>query len=116
VIKLYLDEDVPEAVALALRLRGFNVLTTREADNKGLTDRQQLGFASSVGRILFSHNIADFARLHLEHIEKGVDHHGIILSRQVPIGMLVKGLSRLLSQASLEVCRNRVLWLSEWLV
>jgi hypothetical protein len=64
-IKLYLDEDVPEAVALALRLRGFDVLTTREADNKGLTDRHQRVFASSVERILLTHNIADFARLHL---------------------------------------------------
>jgi len=115
-IKVYLDEDVPEAVALALRLRGFDVLTTREADNKGLTDRQQLDFASSVGRILLSHNIADFARLHLECVKEGVDHHGLILSRQVPVGMLVKGLSRLLSQASSIGFRNRVLWLSDWFV
>lgn len=79
-IKLYLDEDVPEAVALALRLRGFDVLTTKEADNKGLTDREQLAFASSIERIRFSHNIADFARLHLECDKEGVDHHGIILS------------------------------------
>lgn len=114
-IKLYLDEDVPEAVALALRLRGFDVLTTREADNKGLTDRQQLDFASSVGRMLLSHNIADFASLHLECVQKGVDHHGIIVSRQVTIGMLVKGLSRLLSQPSSVVFRNRVLWVSDWL-
>jgi predicted nuclease of predicted toxin-antitoxin system len=87
-IKLYLDEDVPEAVALALRLRGFDVLTTREADNKGLTDHQQLHFASSVGRVLFSHNVADFARLHVESMNNGVDHRGILLCRQVPIGLL----------------------------
>ena len=115
-IRLYLDEDVPEAVALALRLRGFDVLTTREADNKGLTDRQQLDFASSVGRVFLSHNVADFARLHLKCVKKGIDHYGIIVSHQVPIGMLVKGLSLLLSQASTVVFRNRVLWLTDWFV
>lgn len=28
-IKLYLDEDVPEAVAKALRLRGYDVVTVK---------------------------------------------------------------------------------------
>lgn len=46
-IKLYLDEDVPEAIAMALRLRGYDVLTTREADQKGLRDIDQLEYASS---------------------------------------------------------------------
>ncbi len=29
-VRLYLDEDVPEAIAIALRLRGCNVLTVIE--------------------------------------------------------------------------------------
>ena len=45
-IKLYLYEDVPEAVAIALRLRGYDVLTVREAKRKGLSDLDQLKFAS----------------------------------------------------------------------
>jgi hypothetical protein len=28
-IKLYLDEDVPEAVAMSLRLRGYDVITVK---------------------------------------------------------------------------------------
>lgn len=28
-IRLFLDEDVPEAIAIALRLRGYNVVTVQ---------------------------------------------------------------------------------------
>ena len=45
-IKLYLDEDVPEAVAIALKLRGYDVLTVRDALKKGLSDIDQLKSAS----------------------------------------------------------------------
>lgn len=37
-IKLYLDEDVPEAIAMALRLRGYDVITVSESGRKGFSD------------------------------------------------------------------------------
>ncbi len=40
-IKLYLDEDVPEVIALSLRLRGNDVVTVKEMERKGLTDIEQ---------------------------------------------------------------------------
>jgi len=49
-IKLYLDENVPEAVSTALRLRGYDVLTVRDAGRKGLSDIEQLKYAFSQGR------------------------------------------------------------------
>ena len=45
--RLYLDENVPEAVAAALRLRGYDVLTVKDAGRKGLSDVDQLKYASS---------------------------------------------------------------------
>ena len=54
-IKLYLDEDVPEAIAMALRLRGYDVLTVREASKKGLADVEQLRYAFLEKRIMFTH-------------------------------------------------------------
>ncbi|MDP3028778.1 MAG: DUF5615 family PIN-like protein [Deltaproteobacteria bacterium] len=50
-LRLFIDEDVPEAVALALRLRGYDVITATEAGRKGLTDVEQLEYATSQGRI-----------------------------------------------------------------
>ena len=53
-IRLFLDEDVPEAIAIALRLRGYNVVTVWEAGRKGLTDKEQLDYAYSEKRIFFT--------------------------------------------------------------
>jgi len=64
-LKLYLDEDVPEAVAVGLRVRGYDVITTKQAGKKGLTDIGQVKYAASQNRILLTHNIADFTKLHL---------------------------------------------------
>ena len=46
-VKLYLDEDVHEDIAMALRLRGYDVKTTKEAGNKGLSDIEQIKYATS---------------------------------------------------------------------
>lgn len=114
-IKLYLDEDVPEAIAAALRLRGYDVITVKEADRKGISDIEQLKYASSENRIIFSFNIADFYKLHSEFIKKGLNHSGIILSKQLPIGMIVKALLRLVSGISYKKARNKIIWLSDWI-
>ncbi|MEW6187820.1 MAG: DUF5615 family PIN-like protein [Thermodesulfobacteriota bacterium] len=95
-IKLYLDEDVPEAVAIALKLRGYDVVTTREVKKKGFTDIAQLEYASLEERILITHNIADFSKIHTDLMKKGREHNGIIFSKQLPIGLIVKGLLKLL--------------------
>ncbi|MBI2559710.1 MAG: DUF5615 family PIN-like protein, partial [Planctomycetes bacterium] len=41
-IKLFLDEDVPLAVALALRKRGYDVVHVQELGRKGKPDSEQL--------------------------------------------------------------------------
>jgi hypothetical protein len=114
-IKLYLDEDVPEAVAISLKLRGYDVLTTREADQKGLKDVDQLEYALSEGRVLITHNIADFSKIHAEFLIKGRKHNGIIFSKQLPIGQIVKGLLKLLANLTPGKVRNQAFWLSDWL-
>jgi len=114
-IKLYLDENVPEAVAAALKLRGHDVLTTREADNKGLSDPKQLAYAASKKRILFTFNVSDFVKLHSEFTKKGSSHSGIIVSKQHPVGTLVKALLNLLSRVDAARAQNSIIWLSDWI-
>jgi len=113
-IELYLDEDVPEAIAVALRLRGYDVMTVSEVGRKGLTDIEQIKYATSENRIMFTHNIADFCKIHSEFIKRGNEHSGIILSKQVSVGIIIKALLRLLSNLTNEKVRNNVIWLSEW--
>ena len=113
-IKLYLDEDVPEAVARGLRLRGYDVATVREAGRKGLSDIEQLKYASSEDRVIVTFNVADFYEMHSKLAKEGFNHAGIILSKQLPIGVIVKALLRLLSDLKHEKVRNSIVWLSKW--
>jgi len=113
--RLFLDEDVPEAVAVSLKLRGYDVVTTRQAGRRGLTDAQQLDFAHSQGRLLFTHNVADFTKLHVEFLRKGKEHSGILLARQLPIGFIVTAMLKFLSSSKAKDVRNQVVWLSEWI-
>ena len=111
-IKLYLDEDVPEAIAKALRLRGYDVVTVKEAARRSMTDIDQLKYASSGNRVILTFNVADFCKIHSEFITKGLNHSGIILSKQLPIGVIVKALLRLLPDITPEKARNNIFWLS----
>lgn len=42
-IRLYIDEDVHESVAPALRQHGYDVLTVREAGRRGVHRRRAVG-------------------------------------------------------------------------
>ncbi len=114
-IKLYCDENIPEAVAIALRLRGHDVLTVKEAAKRSLSDIDQINHASLENRTIFTFNVADFYKIHSAVISKGAEHSGIILSKQLPIGTIVKALSRLLSNLRHKEIKNNVVWLSDWI-
>ena len=111
-LKLYLDEDAPEAIAKAFILRGYDVVTIKEAARRGMTDIDQLNYASSENRVIFSFNVADFNKIHSEFINKGLNHSGIILSKQLPIGVIVKAFLRVLPDITPEKARNNIFWLS----
>jgi len=57
---LVLDEDVSIVVAAILRARGFDALTVRDAGQLGLSDVEQLTAAVDAGRVLLTHDRADF--------------------------------------------------------
>ncbi len=109
--RLYLDEDVYHAVAVGLRRRGFDVLTTSEAGRCGSSDEDQLGFAASQRRVLFTFNRGDFARLHAESLTAGRHHRGIIVSLQAEIGPVIRALARLLSESDAAGLMDRLVWL-----
>ncbi|MBI4860554.1 MAG: DUF5615 family PIN-like protein [Candidatus Riflebacteria bacterium] len=45
-LRVYLDEDIHDALAVGLRGRGFDVLTTREAGQNDFSDERQLRLAT----------------------------------------------------------------------
>ena len=94
-IRLYLDEDVDVALASTLRQRGIDVLTTQEAGKRQQTDDAQLEYAVQAGRVFFTHNRGDFARLHGQRVKEDRPHAGVIVSDQLPLRILLRRLSRL---------------------
>lgn len=76
-IKFHLDESVSNAIANALRMRGINVTTSPEQGLIGASDEQQLAFALSEKRVIFTFD-DDFLSL----ASGGIEHYGIIYTRQ----------------------------------
>lgn len=76
-IRFYLDENVPVAVAYQLRRRGIDAVTVRDLGLLGQSDIDHLALARSEGRVLCT-NDADY----LEIAMAGVEHRGIVFGQQ----------------------------------
>ena len=113
-IKLYLDEDVPSSFAQTLINRGVDVITTRQAKNDSNSDLQQLIYATKEQRTIFTHNKKDFILLHNEYLQNKEDHTGIIISDQLPTGILLRRFMKLWFSSSAEDMKNRLEFLSNW--
>ena len=114
-IRLYLDEDAQRtSLVRALRARQIDVLTANEAGEIGVSDGEQLAFAVSHDRTVFTFNRGDFARLHAEYLQRSQDHAGIIVSDQLEISVVIRRLLRLLDGRKAEDMRNWLEFLSNW--
>lgn len=110
-IRLYLDEDVHKRVAYALRLRHFDVISAHEVGRWGFSDEEQLTYAATEGRALFTYNAVDYLQLHLEWLHRGKEHYGIVVSDQLPIGETIRRLLNLLNRVTADEMRNEIRWL-----
>ncbi|MEG4343929.1 DUF5615 family PIN-like protein [Microcoleus sp. A003_D6] len=88
-IRFHMDEQVDRAIAEALRRRGINLTTTPEAGLLGAVDEEQLAFAISQQRVIFTRD-DDFLAFH----QRGVEHYGLVYCHQNSrsIGEIVRGL------------------------
>jgi predicted nuclease of predicted toxin-antitoxin system len=62
-IRFHLDENVSNSIAEGLRRRGIDVTTTPEIGLIAASDAQQIAFALSQNRVIFTHD-DDFVVLH----------------------------------------------------
>ncbi len=116
-IKVYLDEDAQDGdFVTALMFRSIDVLTSNEAGMNGKSDEEQLEFAAGQGRVLFSHNVGDFSVLHIEYLQAGKEHAGIVLAQQQQygIGEQMRRLLHLTSALTAEEMQSRLEFLSAW--
>jgi hypothetical protein len=113
--KVYLDEDVHSLIADALRLRGWDVLTTIEADRQGSTDEQQMEYATENGFVILSYNVADFPRLHDKTLAAGGHHAGMIVATQENPSRNAKTLLALIGTFDAEDFIDELIYLNNWM-
>jgi len=110
-MRLYLDEDVHKKVATTLRLRGYDVISAHEIKKWGVRDREQLDFAISQKRVVFTFNVRDYVILHKQCLKSSKKHYGIIISRQRTLTETINRLSVLLLRDNPEMLVNQLIWL-----
>ena len=117
-IKLYMDEDsMDQELVRALRARGVDVRTALDAKMVDRSDEDQLRWASTHSRVLYSFNVGHFFRLHSAFLARGEDHGGLVLvpQQRYSVGDQLRGLLRLVSTRSTEDMRQRAEFLSTWI-
>jgi predicted nuclease of predicted toxin-antitoxin system len=116
-ILLYIDEDsMDEDFVQALKSRNIDVLTVADVGMLHKSDEEQLEWARTNGRVIFSFNARDFYKLHTTRLEQNLSHGGIILAPQqrYGIGDLMRGVLRLINSMSAEEMQGQVEFLSDW--
>jgi len=108
-ISLYIDEDsMDNDLVQALRLRGVDVTTVRDEGRRGLSDEEQLEFASANGRVLYTFNVKDYLPLHAMFPASERSHAGIIVAEQrnYSVGEQLRRLLRIIGERSAEQMRD----------
>lgn len=117
-IALYLDEDSGRSsLARGLRTYGIDVVSTFEVGRVGAEGEDQLLFAASEGRVLYSSKVGHFHRLHSDCLRAGRHHAGIVLlpDQRTSISAQVRALTRLANERTPETMRDKLEYLSHWL-
>ena len=78
-MKVYLDEDLSQSIAVILRRRGVDATSAHEIGTTQLGDRAQLEYATREGRAILTRNVVDFIALARDAIATNKDHAGIVL-------------------------------------
>jgi hypothetical protein len=110
VVPLYLDDClIAKQVARQLRAAGHLIYVTSELGTEGQSDPLHLEAATKLGAVLASQNRKDFEPLHHEWETVGLQHAGILVTRQLPIGVRVQRLERAARLLTPEAAYNQLM-------
>jgi len=113
-IKLYIDEDLTDRLAVALRSRGYDVISVHEVNMRGKTDKEQLEFATQNNRIILTRNIKHFVALQREYYKHGLLHKGIVMTDYLPLKELIRRITRFLNKKKASEMRSYLDWLQNY--
>ena len=95
-----MDQHVPRAITIGLRLRGIDVITTYEDNASELDDSSLLDRAGALGRVLFSQD-DDLLAEAVKRQRAGIPFSGLVYAHQMraSIGECIRDLE-LISKAA----------------
>ena len=108
-IRIYTNESADVAIAEGLKRRGVDAFSARDTGNLGLTDEQQLIYASKEEATIFTHD-TDFLQIAARWTDEGRTHYGIIYCHQKSyrIGEAISKLRMLSSVLTSEDMANHI--------
>lgn len=108
-IPLYMNEHVPRAITIGLRLRGVDVITAQEDGAGGMDDPELLDRAAQLKRVLFTHD-DDLLAEAAKRQRQGVPFQGVIYAHplRVSIGTCVHDLEIIAKAGELKDLADRV--------
>lgn len=108
-MNIYTDESVDVAIAQGLQRRGVEAFSARDCDKLGLTDEEQLIFASQKKAAIFTHD-TDFLRIAALWSNEGKNHNGVIYCHlsAYGIGECIRKLRLLATVLTLEDMKNHI--------
>lgn len=111
-LKLYIDQNVPWAITIGLRMVGVDVLTAFEDGNHEMDDPDLLDRAGELGRLLFTRD-RDFLAEGTRRQRESIPFVGIIYAHQlhVSIGAAVRDLELITKLGEPEEYANHIQYL-----
>ena len=113
-IKLYIDEDLSDRIAVALRSRGFDAISAHEIHMQGKSDREQLEYSIKQKRVILTRNVKHFVKLQREYFHGGLQHSGILVTDYLPLKELIRRLIKFLTERRVSEMINTLDWLQNY--
>lgn len=113
-VRLFTDEHITGGLAPVLRRRGYDVESCPEAGraDQGISDEDQLAYATQHGRAILTFDRTDFLRLDVRWKRAGRQHAGMVLSVEIQdFGELLRRVERHLNTYAADVQHDTVIWL-----
>ena len=109
---LYMDQHVPRAITIGLRLQGIDVITAHEDNSSELDDPALLDRASELGRVIFTRD-SDFLVEATKRQRDNIEFGGIIYAHQlhVSIGKCIEDLEIIVQAGKPDELINKVIFL-----
>jgi hypothetical protein len=112
-IAVFTDETISPRLGIDMRGRGYDVVSCRDTgrNNLSISDEDQLTFAMSQGRAIYTFNYPDFVALDSQWHAAGRSHAGIIVSVDLnwDLAEMVRRLQRHLDIYDSNAQRDRLL-------